>query len=117
MAAPLAAADVAVSFDGLRALSNVALEVSRGRATGAIGREVFTSLTADENLRARGEGPAGARSGGQCNRGRVGDAFHASLNHNSQIGDSGRQSRNEGLRAMRACRPIDAKSAIEGGSP
>jgi branched-chain amino acid transport system ATP-binding protein len=166
MAAPLAAADVSVSFDGLTALSNVTLEVSRERVTGLIGpngagkttllkviagtvkpsegevksegmridgrspedsarlgvsmapegREVFTSLTVDENLRAgvgmradrdqaacdleevcttfpmlcaRRESPAGALSGGQCNRGRVGDAFHASLNHDSQIRDSG----------------------------
>jgi ABC-type branched-subunit amino acid transport system ATPase component len=39
MAAPLAAADVSVSFDGLTALSNVTLEVSRGRVTGLIGPE------------------------------------------------------------------------------
>jgi branched-chain amino acid transport system ATP-binding protein len=37
MAAPLAAADVSVSFDGLTALSNVTLAISRGRVTGLIG--------------------------------------------------------------------------------
>ena len=37
MVAPLVAADVSVSFDGLAALSNVTLEVSRGRVTGLIG--------------------------------------------------------------------------------
>jgi ABC-type branched-subunit amino acid transport system ATPase component len=37
MVAPLAAADVSVSFDGLTALSNVTLEVSRGRVMGLIG--------------------------------------------------------------------------------
>ncbi len=194
MAAPLAEADVSVSFDGLRASSKATLEVSRGRVTGLAGPngagkatllkviagtvrpseggvksegmridgrspediarlgvsmvpegcEVFTSLTVHENLRvgvgmrtdrdqaardleevgatfpmlrARRECPAGALSGGECNRGRVGDAFHASLNHDSQVGDSGRQLRNEGLRAMRAYRANDAKAAIEGGSP
>jgi branched-chain amino acid transport system ATP-binding protein len=194
MAAPLAAADVSVSFDGLAALSNVTLEVSRGRARGLIGpngagkttlleviaatvepsecaaksegvrtdgrspediarlgvsmvpegREVFTSLTVDENLRvgvgmradhdqaareleevcatfpmsrARAESPAGALSGGQCDRGRVGDAFHASVSHDSQIRDSGRRLRNEGFRAKRAYRANDAKPSIEGGAP
>jgi ATPase subunit of ABC transporter with duplicated ATPase domains len=37
MVAPFAAADVPVSFDGLRALSNVTLKVPRGRVTGLIG--------------------------------------------------------------------------------
>jgi branched-chain amino acid transport system ATP-binding protein len=37
VAPPLAAADVSVSFDGLTALSNVTLEVSRGRVMGLIG--------------------------------------------------------------------------------
>ena len=37
MAAPFAATDAAISFDGLGALSNVALEVSRGHVMGLIG--------------------------------------------------------------------------------
>ncbi|MGO4871835.1 MAG: ABC transporter ATP-binding protein [Roseiarcus sp.] len=37
MGAPLIADDVSVSFDGLLALSDVTLEVSRGRVTGLIG--------------------------------------------------------------------------------
>jgi branched-chain amino acid transport system permease protein len=173
MLAPVAAADVSVSFDGLRASSNVALALSRGRARGLIspngageaarleavagmvkpsrgeaksegmriderspkdiarlcvsqdsqGREVFTSLTADENarvgvgMRARRESPAGALSGGRSDRGRVGDALHASSNRDAQVRDSGGSTCDESLRATRACRENGANSAIEGGSP